>query len=54
MPFKVGDTVQLKSGSPLMTIAEIDGEVVFCVWFTGQKKEQGSFTAGTIKIVKPA
>jgi len=32
---KSGDTVQLKSGGPLMTIASYDGKRNFyCLWFT--------------------
>ncbi len=31
--FKVGDVVQLKSGSPEMTIANIKGDDIGCTWF---------------------
>jgi uncharacterized protein YodC (DUF2158 family) len=50
--FKVGDTVQLKSGGPNMTVTKLpdpegfgelgDGEVN-CMWFAGAKRERGSF-----------
>jgi uncharacterized protein YodC (DUF2158 family) len=30
---KVGSTARLKSGGPLMTIAEIDGNEAYCEWF---------------------
>jgi len=30
---EVGDTARLKSGGPLMTIEEVDDEVVTCRWF---------------------
>lgn len=29
---KIGDVVYLKSGSPRMTITEIEGDEVTCVW----------------------
>lgn len=31
--FTVGDTVQLKSGGPVMTVESIDEEGLNCVWF---------------------
>jgi uncharacterized protein YodC (DUF2158 family) len=48
MGFKVGDTVQLKSGSPRMTVTLVglaaDGkEVVECAWFDGTQRQNGSF-----------
>ena len=50
--FKVGDTVRLKSGSPVMTISEADrrnqGSWV-CVWFDGSKQTYGSFPAATLE-----
>jgi uncharacterized protein YodC (DUF2158 family) len=30
--FKVGDTVELKSGGPKMGVANVDGETVRCEW----------------------
>jgi uncharacterized protein YodC (DUF2158 family) len=42
--FEVGDTVQLKSGGPVMTITEIEGTQVWCTWFTPEGKlETGTF-----------
>lgn len=32
-PFKPGDVVQLKSGGPLMTVKEQDGDCLFCVFW---------------------
>lgn len=31
--FSVGDTVQLKSGGPVMTVESVDEEGLNCVWF---------------------
>jgi uncharacterized protein YodC (DUF2158 family) len=41
--FKVGDVVQLKSGGPIMTIAEINGDDAYCEWFSSGKQSEGSF-----------
>ncbi len=54
MGFKVGDTVQLKSGSPRMTVIGIgraaDGEeLVACAWFDGTQRQNGSFPSDTLR-----
>jgi len=45
---KVGDTVQLKSGGPIMTIEKIGmygaERKAACVWFEKSKKMQGVFS----------
>jgi uncharacterized protein YodC (DUF2158 family) len=56
--FKIGDTVRLKSGGPLMTIEKItpqrsiDGHPfepsVNCIWFEGPKKATGNFHPNTL------
>ena len=40
---KPGDTVRLKSGGPVMTIREIDGEYAACDWFNGSELKRGRF-----------
>ena len=48
---KVGDVVQLKSGGPSMTIANIGDytssgggkEGAYCVWFDGKEKKSAVF-----------
>ena len=50
--FKVGDEVQLKSGGPIMTVAQYSGEkMVTCIWFEGGKgdKKSDSFVENTLK-----
>ena len=46
MSFSVGDTVQLKSGGPDMTVTRIGtagGEpMVWCAWFEGSKCLSGN------------
>jgi uncharacterized protein YodC (DUF2158 family) len=39
--FKPGDTVRLKSGGPLMTVAEIEeNDFVRCAWFDDKRLPQ--------------
>lgn len=38
MNFQAGDVVRLKSGGPLMTITEVNGNVITCIWFIGDKE----------------
>jgi uncharacterized protein YodC (DUF2158 family) len=47
MPFKIGDAVQLKGGSPIMTITaagkDPDGKPRFtCTWFDDRQDEKTS------------
>jgi uncharacterized protein YodC (DUF2158 family) len=43
--FNEGDTVQLKSGGPAMTIDKMnkENEYVSCKWFDGSELQQASF-----------
>lgn len=36
--FKVGDTVRMKSGGPLMTVSNINDGAVYCEWFGADGK----------------
>jgi len=54
MGFKIGDTVQLKSGSPRMTVTVVgttpDGkEVVECAWFEGTHRQSGTFPPDALR-----
>src|SRR5438270_8286492 len=53
MSFSVGDTVQLKSGGPDMTVTRIGtagGEpMVWCAWFEGSKDAYGLFPPEALK-----
>lgn len=46
--FKPGDTVELKSGSPLMTVTEVSGALISCTWFRGKENNHGVFPAVTL------
>ena len=52
---KKGDTVQLKSGSPDMTVQDIgdyfhtnDNNGAFCVWFDGMNPKEKAFDLATL------
>lgn len=32
--YKIGDVVQLKSGGPIMTCIDIEGDDIVCSWFS--------------------
>ncbi|BDU19971.1 DUF2158 domain-containing protein [Dyella sp. GSA-30] len=53
--FKIGDTVQLKSGGPAMTVSELqEGGRVFCEWFDNKENHQErSFVASTLDKYDP-
>lgn len=54
--FKLGDIVQLKSGGPAMTVAEIKNDYsgavsgYRCEWFKGASKEVSNFGEETLQI----
>jgi uncharacterized protein YodC (DUF2158 family) len=46
---KAGDVVVLKSGSPLLTVAFVNGHDVRCQWFDQKDLKQGDFMAQSLK-----
>lgn len=51
--FVVGDTVQLKSGGPVMTVQKVPTNAkeeshYWCQWFAGKKLERGVFAPNTL------
>jgi uncharacterized protein YodC (DUF2158 family) len=56
--FVVGDTVQLKSGGPIMTLERfdtIDGAPSgWCTWFDDSKRVQAEFTLQALKKSEPS
>jgi uncharacterized protein YodC (DUF2158 family) len=49
-PFKPGDTVRLKSGSPAMTVVAVEGEPITCDWFEASKKHEDTFPAAALDL----
>jgi uncharacterized protein YodC (DUF2158 family) len=52
--FKIGDTVKLKSGGPLMTVEQSGdylGEPrVWCVWFAKDEKKDATFPPEALEL----
>lgn len=49
-----GDTVQLKSGGPVMTVQVCSQNLAYCVWFDEESsRKEGSFEVGTLVKVAP-
>lgn len=49
-----GDTVQLKSGGPVMTVQVCSQNLAYCVWFDEEStRKEGSFEVGTLVKVEP-
>ena len=58
LSFQIGDTVELKSGGPAMTIARLESEMgvlrAHCQWFDGNGTAQQYFYSVTsLKAVAP-
>lgn len=52
--FQVGDTVQVKSGGPVMTVAKIEDGKAHCHWFGSQgKQEFGVFPVVVLEKFEP-
>lgn len=55
-PIKAGDVVQLKSGSPSMTVDSVLDDwgilSVLCSWFDGKTIQQTKFPATSVERVK--
>ena len=51
--FAVGDTVQLKSGGPKMTVEAVNRDQVQCTWFNRAKRVYGDFDPRQLQHVDP-
>lgn len=57
MAFALGDTVQLKSGGPAMTVVKtpdkqsgfVDPDTYTCDWFKGASREHGAFVGASLQ-----
>jgi uncharacterized protein YodC (DUF2158 family) len=47
-PFKIGATVRLRSGSPLMTVTAVENGHVEVKWFEGLSAKQTIFPVGAL------
>jgi uncharacterized protein YodC (DUF2158 family) len=54
MEFKAGDTVKLKSGGPVMTVAgkSTIGQII-CQWFDKDELKNGRFNAESLEAANP-
>lgn len=47
--FSVGETVQLKSGGPIMTITEVsETGMVTCIWWDGKQYKSQKFPSSSL------
>jgi uncharacterized protein YodC (DUF2158 family) len=56
--FQIGETVQLKSGGPIMTITAISadrprGAIADCIWFVGDEQKTGTFPFASLQKASP-
>jgi uncharacterized protein YodC (DUF2158 family) len=52
--FVIGDTVQLNSGSPQMTIHDVNGQDnIVCDWFNGENHRRETFKPQQLKAGAP-
>ncbi len=49
---ETGDVVELKSGGPSMTVVDVVGELIRCVWWDGHDYDEAEFFKQTIQLVK--
>jgi uncharacterized protein YodC (DUF2158 family) len=47
--FQRGDVVVLKSSGPRMTINEVEGRNVHCVWFIGAEQKYAHFDCDSVQ-----
>ncbi|CAI3951565.1 YodC family protein [Commensalibacter communis] len=49
---KIGDIVMLKSGSPMLTVSDIDDGGILCVWFVEGEVKTYQFNRFVLQKVK--
>ena len=50
--FEPGEIVELKSGSPKMTVDSIEGTLVWCIWFVNNEPKGENFGKHLLKKVE--
>jgi uncharacterized protein YodC (DUF2158 family) len=50
--FEPGDTVQIKSGGPLMTVVKVTANEVTCLWFSEQSGEIKTAPVPVLAVAK--
>jgi uncharacterized protein YodC (DUF2158 family) len=52
--FDIGDVVNLLSGGPFMTISEVHGDFINCMWFNNNGDlQKGQFPVETVEFSVP-
>jgi uncharacterized protein YodC (DUF2158 family) len=51
---QAGDTVELKSGGPVMTVRARSQNLVYCAWTADGRLYQGTFEIGSLRRVRAA
>lgn len=54
--WKVGDTVQLKSDGPVMTVTDLKAgstDDIWCSWFAGTETKKAHFPPEALKAAEP-
>ena len=51
---QAGDTVELKSGGPVMTVRARSQNLVYCAWTSEGRLYQGTFEIGSLRRVRAA
>ncbi|MGJ0319270.1 DUF2158 domain-containing protein [Aliarcobacter cryaerophilus] len=50
--FNVGDTVQLKSGGPVMTISSVEDDEIECCWFDDVNSKTANYQSFSPSMLK--
>lgn len=51
---QAGDTVELKSGGPVMTVRARSQNLAYCAWTADGRLYQGTFEVGSLRRVRAA